>query len=185
MSNKQNVIRDFSQLVWQEINSCVQTDMEYNMLKYNGNILILFESNFTPVQQLLSHILDFRNVKGVNIHERNGLVVKLDGRADDDILYIKNSKECFDVCHKFQIRNVIVINPHIHSIDPLYLETLLVGIEKEAESYVYAYEADELSKIVSAERHIESLQLYWHLMSWFAKSDLKQRHIREIETKRF
>lgn len=176
---KQNIIKDFSQLVWQEMNSSVQVDIEYSILKNSGNILVLFAEEFVIVQKLLSHIGSYKEKESTNVYKKNALIIMPDGRPKGESLHIVNGRECFDVCRKFDIQKVVVIKPHIHSLDGLYLEAFLCDRENSTENFVFAYEADELSRLVNVERHIESLQLYWHMMNWFAKSDLKEKYIQE------
>lgn len=175
--DKRNAVKHFSQLIWGEIENSTERNIEYDILKDKKNSMILYEGSYEPVRRMLSHLSTDTNMEGPSTGEKNALLI-IPGEKGNKCIYIENNKECNSICQKYSVKHVIIVKPHVHSLDALRLETLLYDADKDIRSYIFAYEADELNFIVDVERHVESLQLYWQIMKWFDKSKLKQEYIR-------
>ena len=180
--NEQDIIKYFSQIIWKEANRSVGEKIPYNVLQNSYNNLLLLEGNVSFAWQFLFHYCFTPLEEDIELNGSNAVIVNLKKKRKGDMLCIRGIEKCIEVCQIYNIQNIIIVKPHIHSLDLLYLETLLYDTRKGIKGYVYAYEADELYLISDAERHVQSLQLYWKMLEWFEKSELKQEYVREYES---
>lgn len=164
---EQKIIADFSEIIWKEIQGCVEyLEITPENIMKKANIVLCDKSSIGLV-----------NIW--KIFQKQGSLV----RETEETNFFKvndDSESIFEHSLENDLKGIIIIKPHVHSLDNLMVEIQALQYKnRKVPIYIYAYESEEFFQVEETERHICCLKLYWQMVEWFHVSGIKRSYNKE------